>query len=191
MIVMERKNATISVRVPVDARNIWKAIEEIAADDVFTVAALDAACDASRPLILQYLLTLERAGLVVKFAGRGGRYKIARRVSQLPPVRPEQSHLWNAARSLKEFTLDEIYFAATTDDVKISKVSARRYLQRLVDGGYLLTRMLPGSERTIVYRLKPRGNTGPLAPMIVRVIIPFDRNLHGTLVDAVAEELAP
>lgn len=192
MIAVDRKRASANIRVPVGTAAIWAAILQVADDNngTFSFAAVDDVCDQPYGVIRDYVTRLERSKIVSKINRRGGVYRVDQRPRIAPPSRPEQEHIWTAMRSLKSFTLNEVCFAATTDTQRIPKPFARRYIDRLVEAGYLTPGKPYGSDRTLVYRLKPAMSNGPLAPVVIRMVAVFDRNEGRVHQDVMAEEFA-
>ena len=50
------------------------------------------------------------------------------------------------------------------------------YLRRLRDAGYVMLQRDATSRAAERWRLVPKMNTGPLAPMLMQVTLTFDRN---------------
>lgn len=84
--------------------------------------------------------------------------------------------LWTAIRNLKTFTLPELAFAASTDKLLISAESTDLYLRRLRDAGYVTLLRDAAARASERWRLVPKMNTGPRAPMLIQVTLTFDRN---------------
>lgn len=83
--------------------------------------------------------------------------------------------LWTAMRSLKSFAVPELAFSASTDKLRITEEIAGVYLRRLRDAGYVTFHKdaTGGQDR---WRLVPKMNTGPRAPMFMQITLTFDRN---------------
>lgn len=82
-----------------------------------------------------------------------------------------QRQLWRAMRSLRRFDLFELREAASTEEAPVSREAAQAYALALLGACYLA----PAPKG---WRLTPRADTGPRAPVIVeegRAI--FDLNL--------------
>lgn len=103
-------------------------------------------------------------------------YRLTKRPSQLPPLArdgserplPVHQRMWSAIRVLKDFSRRELAFAASADKpVPSATVSA--YVKHLLTVGYL-------TENQGLLRLKPRMNTGPKAPVVLRLHAVFDAN---------------
>lgn len=110
------------------------------------------------------------------------------RVPETAPTRCAEQHLWTAMRTLHQFTLEDVVYHATTDEVIIDRAQAARYLCRLRDAGILQRWRDPvaGGE---TWLLKPAANSGPKPPRIVRVSLVWDDNSRISVGDPqVAEE---
>ena len=190
MISVDRKRASANIRVPVGSAAIWAAILQVADENAgrFTIAAVDAACDQPLSTIIDYVTRLDRRKIVSRVTRRGGLFQVNQRPKAAPPNRPEQEHLWTAMRALKSFTVNELCYAATTDTQKIPRPFARRYVERLVEAGYLSPGKPTGDDKSLVYRLKPGMSNGPLAPVVIRMVAVFDRNTNSVIEDVMAEE---
>ena len=95
------------------------------------------------------------------------------------PIRREQSdigNMWTAMRGLATFSPLDISAQASTDDIEVTLLQARKYCRTLLEHGYLkvVRKAVPG-KREPVYRLI--RNTGPVAPREVRVTKLEDLNL--------------
>lgn len=95
------------------------------------------------------------------------------------PIRREQSeigNMWTAMRGLATFSPLDISAQASTDEVEVTLLQARKYCRTLLEHGYLkvVRKAVPG-QREPVYRLI--RNTGPIAPREVRVTKLEDINL--------------
>lgn len=190
MIEIQRRRACVNIRVPIDAAGIWQAILFVAGGDEFKITDVAAECDAPVAVIRDYVDRLKRAGVVAQIGTRGGVFKLVSQPKTAPPSRPDQQLLWNAIRRLKAFTLSEAVYWGETD-VRISKPFARRYLQHLVAAGYLTEGPRVGDDQEVVYRIKPKMDTGPLAPEMIKLpIMVYDRNAGRVLADVDAEECA-
>jgi len=96
-----------------------------------------------------------------------------------------QQQLWTAMRTLPQFGIPELAFAASTEDLFIGNGIARSYVGRLLKAGVLLS-LLPYSKGKKgafgqgadagLYRLKPSANTGPKALRILKDGSIFDPN---------------
>ena len=84
-------------------------------------------------------------------------------------------NLWRAMRVLRQFDHRELVTAATTDEVKISPVTAHGYCLYLARAKYLTVVRPAKPGAPAVYRLAQY--TGPLAPQIQRVKHVYDPNI--------------
>jgi hypothetical protein len=86
-------------------------------------------------------------------------------------------NLWRAMKILKSFTYQELLLGANTDTVTIQARTAKTYLARLHQAGYLLLIAKGGPAKPARYRLLPSMNTGPRPPMVQRTHRVYDPNL--------------
>ena len=101
--------------------------------------------------------------------------RLRRDGSKAPPS--QQAQMWRAMRSLRQFNYSELAYAASTDEVSIGNVTAKSYVQRLADAGFLqVVAPAKNSGGLTVWRLKPSMNSGPLAPQVLRTRFIFDPN---------------
>ena len=154
-------------------------------DGAFTICDLqrDISLDASS--IKDYLTGLTNAGYLV--ATKGPRRMIATLYTLVndigndaPRVRKDgtpvtqgqgRQQLWNAIRILKNFSVTDLTFNASTDDHRILESEARIYCVALCKAGYLVGR----ANQT--YMLIPTMWTGPHPPQIQRTKQVYDPNL--------------
>lgn len=194
----------LRLRVPRGYEDYWRLIRECdAAGGFFTTAAISADTNTQRQSVEHYVARLVAGGYAEikerrSFAGATvtNIYRLLKRPKQAPRLRADGSaiesaakdRLWLAMRSLKQFTRQELAFAATTDK-PIPAKTAQRYINQLGSAGYLTVR--PG--KTPVYRLKPDCDTGPLSPAVLVTEVVWDRNLNRRLRDnePVQAEVAP
>ncbi|RJF70901.1 hypothetical protein [Rhodopseudomonas palustris] len=180
-----RGEPCITVTVPLLWLKIWNAMLQVC-DGPSRTFSTDDICretGAPRDAVDVTLRRLIAGGIIVRLTRDGQKFRIASAGDQLPQALwPELQQLWNAMRAMKTFTLDELVFAATTDDLAIGLPVARRYVDLLVGAGYLhANARRVGPDSDVVYRLLPIKNTGALAPVEMQIRLPaailFDRNL--------------
>lgn len=99
-----------------------------------------------------------------------------------------QLNMWTAMRRLKAFSIPELAIAATTDECRVARSTAKCFCRLLKDAGAL--QVLSTSKRR-VYRLKPSANTGPKPPVVLRCSVVWDQNKGRPIGDVIAEERAP
>lgn len=129
-----------------------------------------------------------------------GSYRVIRKQDATPSVRRDgtvmegatcNQAMWNLMRGpvgRRGFTVDDLVHYASTDTLQIARTSAKSYVQRLSEAGYLVA-LQPGKPGTLaVWSLLPKMNTGPKAPKILRTRFVFDPNTEQTVGDAIAEE---
>lgn len=111
-----------------------------------------------------------------------------------------QQQLWTAMRTLPQFGIPELAYAASTDDLFVDNGIARSYVGRLLKAGLLLS-LLPYSKGTKgafgkgahagLYRLKPSANTGPKAVRILSDGSIFDPNVAQPTAQKRAQKSVP
>lgn len=90
--------------------------------------------------------------------------------------RSPEANMWRAMRQLRsDFSALDIAEHATTPDVAVTEVQARKYCRQLLKAGYLAV------HQTAIHRVRPAKyrlviNTGPRAPVIKRVVGVLDQN---------------
>ena len=182
----------LTVRVPRGEAGFWqimRALDE--KQGPFTVGDVEGESNVKPGAVAQYLRKLIRGGFARHVADRPAParackvYALVKRPKEAPRLRADGSLLgrtdreclWCAVRNMAgAFTAREIAFAATTEH-KIAVASADRYIRHLAAAGYLV--QIDATH----WRLKPKMNTGPLAPSILRVDAVFDRNLRKVIAD--------
>lgn len=175
--VRNHQMVNLRLRVPGGQAAIWEAMRQLPPD--FTQPDVVAASHVSIDIVRPYLKNLLRDGHIVSSA-KGRCYQLATKTRRAPRYDEgkggsQQEHLWNAARSLRSFTLEELFYAAATDDVAIEPESATRYLRWLRDAGYFVVEVTT-RPRTETWRLKVAMNSGPLPPLPLEVTMLWDRN---------------
>ncbi|MFD2676047.1 hypothetical protein [Camelimonas lactis] len=97
----------------------------------------------------------------------------------------KQQALWTAMRNLPAFSPLELSVTASTDDIAVTRELASSYIRDLLRAGYLAElsgARSPSNRLQTVYRLLPRRNTGPRAPIVLRQEQAcFDVNLMRTV----------
>lgn len=188
-------SASLPVRVPRGFEGFWEIMLKLDQEQgCFTVADIDGESNVSVKCISKYLTALVAAGFVEHIATRHhaikGKYptplyKLLKHPVKAPRLRPDGSvvpgstaheQLWIAMRNLTAgFSLAELMFAATTEDVKPNKQTAGRFVRQLHSAGYLaVTRTtrrggVKGRGGAAAWRLKPGMNTGPLPPTLKHI----------------------
>lgn len=173
---------SIAITAPLRWLEVWDALLSVSSGGQASFRVDAVADQAGMPLdvVQSYIARLMRGGIVEKLTTRGTKLRLTS-VPALPPSElwPEQQQLWNAMRTMKTFTFEELVFAASTDNVAIPHQLAREYVDRLEAEGYLQTNKFR-VDTGHVYRLVPSKNTGALAPVLVEIRLPravlFDRN---------------
>jgi len=115
-----------------------------------------------------------------------------RRDGSIIESQPATRCMWNLMRGpvgRAGFTYRDLLHWGQTDETPISVNTAKSYIQMLRAAGYLI-QVDPGKPGTpATWRLDPRMNTGPQAPMILRAKLVFDPNRQEVIGPAEAEEV--
>ena len=145
--------------------------------------------EVSHSIVRQYIRHLHASGYLTVQTGTlaadgGAIYRISKRQVETPrfkadgePLASDQitANLWRGMKLLGYFKAEDLSFAASLPELPISKIDARRYCEDLAAAGYLLSRQDPAGWT--LYRLRPRMNTGPAAPRLLRARFVWDPNL--------------
>lgn len=192
----------LTARVPRGQDGFWSLMRELDTRGPWTVADIDALSNVpQRETIHDYVKRLVRAGFVhcvgEQPTDKGGsaakRYRLLKRPTDAPSLRrdgtilpvPAQQRLWNAIRTLKQFDLKDLAFAAADDRGEVQRLTTRRYVHHLMSAGYVLA--LPGG----LFRFKRSMDTGPRAPKVLRLHVVWDCNRNVVMGDNVDAEDAP
>ena len=136
----------------------------------------------ARETLSHYLDALTRAG----FIGGSSTSRILRilrpqaeapRLTQAGRPRVQatrQSYLWRGMKMLRFFTIDDLVVAVSSPELTITHAFAERYVVELAAAGYLISRT---DDRGTLYRMRPKMNTGPAAPQVLRARFVWDPNL--------------
>jgi hypothetical protein len=194
---------------------LWQRIREAGRRGrEFTISELDLASnDPHRRSAADYVKRLEKAGIVEATGWRETTasernkgmspvrtYRLLCRPTETPHLKRDGSEatgtgrapqMWNAIRALQTFTSKELAIAASTEERPVSVTGASAYANALVGAGYLLV-IEPGRGRRgpFTFRLKPSGNTGPKAPLLLSARVVYDQNRKAIAGQVVAAEIA-
>ncbi|WP_316216046.1 hypothetical protein [Bradyrhizobium sp. SZCCHNS3018] len=176
---MFHHEAKLDVRVPKGNDGFWQIMNELQTrNGEFTVADIDELTCSCTQNVGKYLMGLVAAGIAEQTGTRPpaakGRfetpvYRLLKQPAMAPRVRDDgslvpptqQECVWTAIRTLKQFDVRELVFAATTDQVTPKPGTTRRFVLLLERAGYLRR---VGFGQPHRYRLIPEMNTGPLPP---------------------------
>lgn len=206
------RQGSLPVRVPRGHDGYWAIMLRLQKEQgCFTVHDVDDASNANVRCIKRYLKGLVAAGFAEPLSNRPhairGKYptplyRLLKQPVTAPRVRADgsliwgeaQEQIWIAIRNLKQFTLAELLFAATTDKLKPKAPGARHYVHLLETAGYLVVVSAGKTRGPRTWRLKPAMNTGPLPPSIKQIAGKFvwDQNLEKFIGPApAAQEVKP
>ena len=172
-------------QAPTDAekRTVWTFVH---AEARFTYAQIATACPIGHHKRAEYLAGLRRAG-VIRECGRKGTTPIytvldeaAARAHQKKKRESNFGRMWQAMRSLKNFTADDILLSISTQDETLDRMIIGRYCTHLLAAKYLkvMQRARPQNHtrgaRLATYLLVK--DTGPMPPIIARKEVVIDSN---------------
>lgn len=181
----------------------WEQIRKLKRGTEFTVHDIDMMGYDHTASVRDFVRRLEAAGyveLIGSSIARGSSERKHYRVLKTPRTLPlltrdgkvgiqgkGQQFMWNYIRKGKPFDWKELADFSSTEGLSVSRESAKRYGKLLLGAGYLLT-IRPGRPfHGGIYRLDPRKNSGPRAPMILRSKFIYDPNTQNIPSDIEAE----
>lgn len=177
-----------------------KACEFTVEKQGFTVAELaGCTCGVANSTVQQWVNAMKRQGEIIvvgarsSIAGKQAHvYGVFRMRREAPVVRrPDftgrlgraQQQLWNAMRTLPNFSIQELAVAASTEERPVSRNTANKYVAALARAGLVAAIELPvhgrkGRTGAIagMWRLLKHHNRGPAAPQILQARFVFDPN---------------
>lgn len=193
----------LSARVPRGIEGYWSIIRELDPKGPWSIPEVhELTSERNKDSVNDYVKRLVRAGFAKQAgestANRRGSptklYRLVKRPSAAPRLHrdgsavevPAQQRMWTAMRSLKQFKLSELAYAASTDASPVKVGVAQAYVHRLRAAGYII-----GLTRWD-FRLKPSMDTGPRSPKILKTHVVYDANLKKLMGDDIvdAEEVA-
>lgn len=181
----------------------WEKLRQIGKGGHFTVRTLDQAGNDHIGSVRDFVRRLEKAGYVeqIDTAPRNGDnqkiYEIVKAPRILPPLTRDGSlgvqgrrvqSMWNHMRSAPRFSFRTLADFASVEGAVVSRETAKSYIKRLNEAGYLVTLEEGRPRHPAVYRLKRAKNTGPCPPMILRSKMVWDQNTKELMTPIVAEE---
>jgi len=165
--------ASLSVLVPRWIPEIWQVMRDLDAQGTpWRASEVERLSGAPRNMVDAYLERLVAA----RFATSGNEgCRLICAPAEAPHRLPgnAQQQMWTALRSLGRVSAAELAHAASTDITKVSLAEARRYLSLLQAVDYVT---MEGAGEGCTWRLAPRANTGPIAPMVLRTTFLWDPN---------------
>lgn len=174
-------------RMPRGYAGLWQIIRDLDKKGAWTIADVFAETNMTeRRNVTDYVHRLVRGGFAKLVEQRptvtGGDatkiYRLLKKPADAPVLRrdgtllglPAQQRMWNAIRSLKQFGRDELALVAASEKGPVAAETVKRYCNHLTAAGYLI------SEGERSYRLKRSMDSGPRAPMILRLHVVWDAN---------------
>lgn len=172
-----------------------------------SIRDVDGASNVTRLTVRNFMKQLAQAGLIEQAAPAASADTVQYRPmviqSTAPRIRkdgtviesqPATRCMWNLIRGpigRGGFTAVDLVRWAQTDETTIALRTARAYVYKLLNAGYLIL-VEPGrTGKPAIYRLDPNMNTGPQAPMILRTRLVFDPNRQEVFGASEAEEVSP
>lgn len=202
---MTRKPISIEVAMPSGPAHYWAAMKA-AGKKGFTVRSIALASEGvAYETVKRYVWFCVQHGHVVKIGERQDGYAtqvvyaVKTPLTKAPIERKGEKRLtarqamWNAMRTLQQFSVNELKGTASTEERPISQRSAELYVQKLVAAGVLSVLEEParasGKSKSGLprgatpgrYALKPAANTGPQAPVLCKADFVFDMNTRKPL----------
>ncbi|WP_054162550.1 hypothetical protein [Rhodopseudomonas sp. AAP120] len=210
---MAKRSTMIAAKLTVPVSNgqdvIWQIIRDLDKKGPWSIADIDgAAVRSNADTLVDYIHRLRTAGFIAPAGTRPTKgsgtptklYRVVIHTSEAPRLRRDgskarpsgQLQMWRAIRQLSRFDYSELARVASTDELTIAEVTAKTYVKRLADAGYLqmLKACTPGrvNSSPALWRLKLSMNTGPLAPQILRTRFVFDANRKAVVGSAALAE---
>lgn len=207
---MTRKPIAIEIAMPSGPAHYWK-LMLAAGEKGFTIRYIANASEGvAYNSVKRYVDFLKTEGFIARIGSRRDGYAlqavyaVKKRLNKAPIKREEgkeepftaRQAMWNAMRTLAQFTVAELAMAASTEERPVAHHTADNYIRALLKAGVLeiveAPQRLKGKGSTQgVYRLRPRANTGPLAPKICKADFVFDMNTRKTLGETKVTETRP
>jgi hypothetical protein len=202
---MTRKPIAIEIAMPSGPAHYWAAMKA-AGKKGFTVRSIALSSGGvAYETVKRYVWFCVRHGHVVKIGAKKDGYAtqvvyaVKTPLTMAPVERKGEKRLtarqamWNAMRTLHQFSARELQANATTEERPISLRSVELYIQKLVAAGVLSVleeasrasgKSKTGTPRGAApgrYALKPSANTGPQAPVLCKADFVFDMNTRKPL----------
>lgn len=185
----------LSAVIPCGEAGFWRIIRALDAKSAWTISDVHGETTGQpRHLkgIRNYVSALVKGGFArvaseIPNARGGGAtkfYRLVKKPAEAPALRSDgsivpvsaQQRIWNAMRTLRQFTADELAFTAAIGKRVLPRVTVERYLTDLNAAGYLVGGSTVPRGQAVAWRLKPAMNTGPMAPKILALHVVFDAN---------------
>lgn len=184
----------INTRVPRGHHGFWQIIRKLDAVGPWGVPDVDAATNANRAAVSDFVGRLER-GRISERAGtrrsKDGRsdvtlYRLLETPVTTPRIdragkrlrEPTIQTLWRTMKMVKIFTMEELAELATTSEYTVPLQAAQRYVKRLRRAGVVV--QISG-EKPPRYRLV--HDLGAHAPIILRTTSLYDPNARVVIGD--------
>jgi hypothetical protein len=170
---------------------IWQSVRSLRR---FTVRELARAVDQDPGTVFTYVKSLELAGYLVKVGAVKARndklaavYELVKDTGVEAPQllkdgRPSTrgcstEQMWRTMKMLGEFSGRELAVAASTEDHPVEHTHANNYIRWLHKAGYLKLVLEGNRNRDGRHRFIAARNSGPMAPMLLKMNTIYDRNL--------------
>lgn len=195
----------LSITVPRGHDGFWHAIRDLDKTGPWSVGDVDGRSNVHKATVRDFVRRLVKAG-IAKGAGTAPGsgtpttlYRLVKSPVETPRLRRDgsvapptgQQQMWVAMRSLQQFDISELAYAASTNETAVDLVAAGSYVTRLHAAGYLVVVSAgSGKKGRAVWRLKASMNTGPKAPQVMRTHFIFDPNRGAVVGSPVTAEEA-
>lgn len=204
---MPRKPIMIEIAMDSGPSHYWKLMLAAGAKG-FTIKSIAFASEGvAYKSVKRYVDFLKSEGFIARIGSKPDGYAtlavyaVKKRVNKAPIKRPAgkgepftaRQAMWNAMRTLSQFSVSELAAAASIEERPVAQRTADNYVRALLKAGVLIVvdapQCLDGKGSTPgVYRLAPRANTGPQAPKLCKADFLFDMNTRKPIGEAVVTE---
>lgn len=188
--------------------HFWSVImDRHRAGQTFSAKDIDDASNASDATVRDFVRRLANSGMI-ELVEQGenpvhDRYRPLVIQSAAPRVRrdgtvieslPATQCMWNLMRGpmgRNGFTYKDLVHWGQTDETTIAVASAKSWIKLLNRAGFLIQLDAGNSRKPATWRLDPKMNSGPRAPMILRTKLIYDPNKLAVIGPSEAEEEQP
>lgn len=175
---------------------MWQQMMELSrGEQSFTTQQIFDLCKGvNRRTVKDFITRLEKASYIVAHDEKPSTYFVIKRQTNTPRARRDgtiavngQQRIWNAIRQLKTFKVQDLKLAASCPDYAPTTETIKSYVKHLVRAGYLTISHPDGKRKPWFYALKPRMNSGPTAPAILKSKMVYDANENKIMGEIIAE----
>jgi hypothetical protein len=188
----QQRIAELSLVVPLGQEGWWQAIRALDAKRPWSVAEIfgETIHCSHKQTVHDYVRRLVKGGFAQVVEERDSTcrtpeklYRLTKRPAEAPSLRRDGTALpqsgtllmWIAIRNLRQFDVHEL--RGVVGQIRPLQLSTvKRYVQYLAAAGYLTVFAESRPGLAAIWRLKPRMDTGPLPPKILRAHVVWDSN---------------